>query len=43
MAGVICHGPSPYLDLAVLADGTIGCLFERREKGAYERTSFALD
>jgi len=34
-------GPSAYSDLVVLADGTVGCLYERGEKSAYERITFA--
>ncbi len=34
-------GPSAYSDLVVLPDGTMGCLYERGEKGAYERITFA--
>lgn len=34
-------GPSAYSDLAVAADGTIYCFFERGEKGPYERLTFA--
>ena len=34
-------GPSAYSDLAVGADGTIYCFFERGEKGPYERLTFA--
>ncbi len=34
-------GPSAYSDLVILPDGTIGCLYERGEKSAYETISFA--
>ncbi len=34
-------GPAAYSDLVVLPDGTIGCLYERGEKSAYERITFA--
>jgi sialidase-1 len=34
-------GPSGYSSLAVLKDGTIGCLYERGEKGPYEKLTFA--
>jgi sialidase-1 len=35
------EGPSAYSDLAVLADGAIGCLYERGSKQAYEKITFA--
>jgi BNR repeat-like domain len=35
------HGPSAYSDLAVAADGTILCLYERGKKGAYETITLA--
>jgi sialidase-1 len=35
------HGPSAYSSLTVLKDGTIGCFYERGEKGPYERLTFA--
>lgn len=41
VAKVIFDGPSAYSDLVVLPDGTIGCLYERGEKGAYEKITFA--
>jgi sialidase-1 len=34
-------GPSAYSALAVLPDRTIGCLYERGEKHAYEKITFA--
>jgi len=40
-ARVLHEGPSAYSDLVVLPDGTIGCLYERGEKGPYERITFA--
>ncbi|MFQ6096856.1 MAG: exo-alpha-sialidase [Armatimonadota bacterium] len=40
--GKVLHaGPSAYSDLCVLADGTIGCLYERGEAQPYERITFA--
>ena len=33
-------GPAAYSCLTVLADGTVGCLYERGEKGAYETITF---
>ena len=41
VAKVIHAGPAAYSDLVVLPDGTIGCLYERGEKGAYEKITFA--
>lgn len=38
---VIHEGPSAYSSLAVLRDGAIGLLYERGERGAYERITFA--
>ncbi len=38
---VLHGGPSAYSCLAVLADSTLGCLYERGEKSPYERISFA--
>jgi sialidase-1 len=35
-------GPAAYSDLAVMADRTIGCLFECGEKGPYETITLAL-
>jgi sialidase-1 len=40
-SGVLHAGPSAYSCLAVLADRTLGCLYERGEKSAYERITFA--
>jgi sialidase-1 len=34
-------GPAAYSCLTVLQDGTIGCLYERGEKQAYELITFA--
>ena len=34
-------GPSAYSDLAVAADGTIYCFYERGEKRPYEKLTFA--
>ncbi|MGH2627481.1 MAG: sialidase family protein, partial [Anaerolineales bacterium] len=34
-------GPSAYSSLAALPDGTIGCLYERGEKGPYEKLTYA--
>jgi len=34
-------GPAAYSSLAVLPDGTIGCLYERGAKGPYEGIAFA--
>jgi sialidase-1 len=41
VARVIYAGPSAYSDLVVLPDGTIGCLYERGRKHAYEKITFA--
>jgi sialidase-1 len=38
---LIYQGPSAYSSLAVLRDGTIGLLYERGERRAYERIMFA--
>lgn len=35
------EGPAAYSCLAVLADRTIACLYERGDKGAYEKITFA--
>jgi sialidase-1 len=40
-ACVLHDGPSAYSCLAVLPDGTIGCLYERGEKNAYETITLA--
>lgn len=40
--GMVLHeGPAAYSDLTELSDGTIGCLYERGEKGPYESIYFA--
>ncbi len=41
IAKTLWAGPSAYSDLAVLQDGTIGCLFERGVKEPYETITFA--
>ena len=41
VAKVLQEGPSAYSDLAVLPGGTIACLYETGEKGAYETITFA--
>lgn len=41
VARVLHEGPSAYSSLVVLADGTIGCLYERGEKNPYESITFA--
>ena len=38
---VVWPGPAAYSDLVVLPDGTIGCLYERGDKRAYEKITFA--
>jgi sialidase-1 len=38
---VLHEGPAAYSCLAVLRDGTIGVLYERGQRGAYERITFA--
>jgi sialidase-1 len=38
---VVHEGPSAYSSLAVLRDRTVGLLYERGEKGPYERITFA--
>jgi sialidase-1 len=38
---VLWPGPAAYSDLVVLPDNTIGCLYERGNKGAYEKITFA--
>jgi sialidase-1 len=38
---VLHPGPSAYSALAILADGTIACLYERGDKHAYETITFA--
>lgn len=41
VARVLQEGPSAYSDLAVLADGAIGCLYETGAKHPYESIVFA--
>lgn len=41
VARLIYAGPSAYSSLAVLHDGTIGLLYERGKKSAYEQIEFA--
>ncbi len=41
VARAINPGPSAYSCLTVLPDLTIGCLYERGDRGAYERITFA--
>lgn len=38
---VVHEGPSAYSSLTVLPDGRVGLLYERGEKGPYERITFA--
>ena len=38
---VIHAGPAAYSDLVTLPDGSIGCLYERGQRGSYERITFA--
>jgi sialidase-1 len=40
-AKVLHEGPAAYSSLAVLRDGAIGLLYERGDRNAYERLSFA--
>ncbi len=40
-ARILHDGPSAYSCLAVLADGSIGCLFEKGEKSPYETITWA--
>ena len=41
-AGSVLHpGPAAYSSLAPLADGQVGCLYERGDKSAYETITFA--
>jgi sialidase-1 len=35
------EGPAAYSSLAVLPDGKIGCLYERGDRGPYEKLTFA--
>ncbi len=41
VARVIQAGPAAYSDLVTLPDGSIGCLYERGQRGSYERITFA--
>jgi sialidase-1 len=41
VAKALHEGPSAYSSMTVLRDGTIGILYERGEKSAYERITFA--
>jgi len=41
VARLLHAGPAAYADLAVLPDGTIGCLYEGGDKGAYDALLFA--
>jgi sialidase-1 len=41
VAKVLHAGPAAYSALAVLPDGRVGCLYERGQKSAYERITFA--
>ena len=41
VARVVHEGPAAYSDLAILPDGTVGCLFERGTKSPYEAVAFA--
>lgn len=41
VAKTLHSGPAAYSSLAVLADGTIACLYERGDKDPYERITFA--
>ena len=40
-ARVLYAGPAAYSCLTVLPDGAIGCLYERGDKGPYERIVLA--
>jgi sialidase-1 len=40
-ARLLHPGPAAYSSLAVLADGRIACLYERGEKGPYEKITLA--
>jgi sialidase-1 len=40
-AGLLYAGPSAYSSIAPLPDGSIGCLYERGEKGPYEEIVLA--
>jgi sialidase-1 len=39
---VLHSGPAAYSSLSALADGQVGCLYERGEEDAYERITLAL-
>jgi sialidase-1 len=41
VARVLHQGPAAYSSLVVLADGRIGCLYERGVKSPYETITFA--
>ncbi len=41
VAKLLCAGPSAYSCLAVLPDGSIGCLYEAGQKHPYEKILFA--
>jgi sialidase-1 len=42
-AGPVIHaGPAAYSCLTLLSDGAVGCLYERGDKSAYERITFAV-
>ncbi len=38
---ILAEGPSAYSDLAIMADRSIGCLYETGEKNPYETITFA--
>jgi sialidase-1 len=40
-ARALCDGPAAYSCLAELADGTLGCLYERGREHAYEEIAWA--
>ncbi len=40
-SAVLHAGPAAYSSLAMLPDGTIGCLYERGESSAYQQITFA--
>jgi sialidase-1 len=41
VAKLLHEGPAAYSALTVLADGTLACLYERGDKSAYEKITFA--
>ena len=41
VARTLYEGAAAYSSLAVLPDGNIGCLYERGERGPYEKLTFA--